>query len=361
MIRLYEDNSLVPDLNFEQKWTNTPSRLIILRSNDREVQILAIAVSALFHIVLFFIVYLNFTGLFSKETESLTEKVLEVELLPELFSKKKQIVSESEKVNQIKSEQAFKEAEQNNSILEESVKRGDGGKPIAKTITKPVTIQKDPSPKTTPKEKPAKQVVEKTKPKTNEPGNKIVPEIKLEKTTSASDASEEKIDLQTKTQNNLNSALAGNLFAGQGGSPDLLPNVREGEITLLNTKASKYAVFVRRVALQVFNELKNRAWKQLNFEEIQSIIGNATVIAKLDPKGNLLSAQLISNSGSKIFNDLIYLAVKDKARDPHPPESALVDGQFHFVFQTKMTSAMSPGRNGGYSERRWLVLSVGLE
>ncbi len=348
----------MPDLNFEQKWTNTPNRLIILRSTDREVQLLALTVSALFHIILFFLVYLNFTGLFSKDNLPKIQKVLAVELSPELFNNKKQIVSESEKVNKVMPKQEFKEAEQNNSILEESIKRGDGGKPIPKqTLAKPSSktemIKKTSVTKKTETPLPVK---EKTSQET--PGKKITPEIKFEKQI---EPREKALDLQTKTQNNLNSALAGSLFAGQGGSPDLLPNIREGEITLLNTKASKYAVFVRRVAIQVFNELKNRAWKQLNYQEVQKITGNATVIAKLDPEGNLVSTKLVTNSGSEIFNSLIHTAVKDKARDPHPPESALVDGQFHFIFQTKMTSSMAASRSGGFSERRWLVLSVGLD
>jgi hypothetical protein len=40
--------------------------------------------------------------------------------------------------------------------------------------------------------------------------------------------------------------------AGPVGSLDYLPDVREGDITLLNTKAEMFAPFVRRVALRVF-------------------------------------------------------------------------------------------------------------
>ena len=39
---------------------------------------------------------------------------------------------------------------------------------------------------------------------------------------------------------------------GPRGSADYLPNVRQGDITLLNTKADRFAPFVRRVGMRVF-------------------------------------------------------------------------------------------------------------
>ena len=39
---------------------------------------------------------------------------------------------------------------------------------------------------------------------------------------------------------------------GRRGSPDYLPNVRDGNVTMLNAKADRFAPFVRRVGLRVF-------------------------------------------------------------------------------------------------------------
>ena len=46
-------------------------------------------------------------------------------------------------------------------------------------------------------------------------------------------------------------------FFGNSGSTDYLPNLPDGDITLLNTKADHFAVFVRRVAARVFAALRS--------------------------------------------------------------------------------------------------------
>lgn len=158
------------------------------------------------------------------------------------------------------------------------------------------------------------------------------------------------------TQNNIN-----NLLATNSGSSDFLPEVKDGEITLLNTKASKYAVFVRRVALQVFSELKNRVWA-LSSSEIKKITSEGKFLARLSSEGSLISIEKLSSSTSEAFDNALNLSVKNNANDPHPIEAALhTDGTFHFIFESTAKSYPYQTKQGYVSDRKWLLLRVGLE
>src|SRR5690606_20546577 len=63
-------------------------------------------------------------------------------------------------------------------------------------------------------------------------------------------------------------AGSGARFIGASGAPDHLPSLPDGDITLLNTKANQFAVFVRRVATQVFGELRLTGWESLLASDI---------------------------------------------------------------------------------------------
>lgn len=156
---------------------------------------------------------------------------------------------------------------------------------------------------------------------------------------------------------------SGAAFIGTPGSTDYLPNLPDGDITLLNTKANKFAVFVRRVATQVFSELRRAGWETLSGADIASMGGYSTVRAVLSREGKLLTAQLESSSGSFRFDDVVTAAAKKGARDPNPPPDALAaDGNFHFIFKAKSwVRGAGDRRQGSYLERRWLLLATGLE
>lgn len=142
------------------------------------------------------------------------------------------------------------------------------------------------------------------------------------------------------------------------GVPDVLKTIRDGEITLLNAKASKYAVFVRRVALKVFSELRHTSWSGLSFSSAQKLRKFSMVEAKMSPKGELLSVRMIDSSGVDSFDSLLVQSSKTGAWDQNPPKGAQAkDGNIYFVFKAK-TWAARQGNNGG--ERRWLLLSTGL-
>lgn len=156
---------------------------------------------------------------------------------------------------------------------------------------------------------------------------------------------------------------SGARFLGERGSADHLPNLPDGDITLLNTKANKFAVFVRRVATQVFSQLRSSGWQNLSASDVHSISDFSVVRAVLSKQGELLSVRLEKPSGSRSFDLVLRGAVNIGAGDPHPPaEAAAADGNIHFLFYSKSWTRMgSSGRRGGVSEKRWLLLATGLE
>jgi TonB family protein len=155
---------------------------------------------------------------------------------------------------------------------------------------------------------------------------------------------------------------SGARFLGDAGSPDFLPNLPDGDITLLNAKANQFAVFVRRVAIQVFSNIRTFGWDDLTRADINAIKGDTFIIAKMSPSGQLLSVTLQGSSSSSNFDDIIIKAAKAGTKDPNPPAGALAeDGNIRFIFKARSWSEVFAGRGGIPSERRWIMLSTGLE
>jgi TonB family protein len=156
---------------------------------------------------------------------------------------------------------------------------------------------------------------------------------------------------------------SGASFLGTGGVSDHLPNLPDGDITLLNEKASTYAGFVRRVAIQVFSSLRAQGWEQLSRYEIKQMTGFSTVEAVMSPRGQLLAVRLLDPSGSQAFDRVLNQAVSKGTRDPNPPMGAkAADGNIHFIFKARSwAESGSDPRSGAPFERRWLLLATGLE
>ncbi len=150
---------------------------------------------------------------------------------------------------------------------------------------------------------------------------------------------------------------------GTDGSSDYLPYLPDGDLTLLNAKAEKFAVFVRRVALQVFSNLRQSGWDQLTASNIRSIVNYATITAVLSPQGKLLKVTIEDGSGSPLFDSVVEQSVRKGAVDPNPPAPAVApDGNIHFIFKSRSWSDVGLDRRSGNPfERRWLMLSTGLE
>ena len=143
------------------------------------------------------------------------------------------------------------------------------------------------------------------------------------------------------------------------GSPDFVPNIPDGEMTLLNTKADKFAVFVRRVGAQVFGLLRRNNWQRMSAQEIRRIEDFSTVEAVLSPKGEFLSVKILDSSGSVAFDGVLKSAAQGGSWDQNPPKGATADdGNIHFLFKSRVWAR--PGGPDGMTERRWLLLATGL-
>lgn len=145
---------------------------------------------------------------------------------------------------------------------------------------------------------------------------------------------------------------------GTGGASDFLPNLPDGEITMLNAKADRFAVFVRRVALQVFSALKQSNWVDHPQLSNGFQTDGVTIRAVLTAKGEFVKAEILEPSGLVIFDNTVFASVKKGAWDRNPPKEALAsDGTVRFLFQSKawVRSAGPGGR------RQWLLLGTGLE
>jgi hypothetical protein len=121
----------------------------------------------------------------------------------------------------------------------------------------------------------------------------------------------------------------------RGGSMDFLPTVREGDITLLNTKADLFAPFVRRVAARVFEHLQIALRQAAQRASGGSGREYAQVEAVMSKAGQLMSARLVergSNSTLGADRELLNVTKPDIFFDSNPPSGAeAADGNIHFI------------------------------
>jgi hypothetical protein len=126
---------------------------------------------------------------------------------------------------------------------------------------------------------------------------------------------------------------------GPIGTPDFLPDIQQGNLTLLNTKAHRFAPFVRRVALRVFQHLIIHQRKQLNIDDVVAARDVVTVQAKLDTQGNLKKLLIQTRSGSHAVDDALLKACTQGAWDENPPPEALAeDGYINFMFRSDINA-----------------------
>jgi hypothetical protein len=127
---------------------------------------------------------------------------------------------------------------------------------------------------------------------------------------------------------------------GPIGTLDFLPDVREGDVTLLNTKAEVFAPFVRRVAVRVFQN-----WLILLKHDLFSsgIATTEQVEAEvvMSPGGDLMAFNVNQRSAriSLASDRRLQQACNDAFFDRNPPSGARAkDGNIHFIFQTAIQS-----------------------
>lgn len=134
---------------------------------------------------------------------------------------------------------------------------------------------------------------------------------------------------------------APNLFSmpGEIGTPDDLPDIQQGNLTFLNTKAHRFAPFVRRVALRVFQHLIILQRKNLNINDVVAAREMSTIEAKLDDKGTLKGLVIQTRSGSYAIDSALLKACEHGAWDENPPpEAHAEDGLIHFVFRSEINA-----------------------
>lgn len=126
---------------------------------------------------------------------------------------------------------------------------------------------------------------------------------------------------------------------GPSGTPDHLPDVRRGNMTFLNTKAHRFAPFVRRVAQRVFEHLVIDQRRNIRLDDVIAARDWVTIEAKLSVDGELVGLVLRSRSGSYSIDESLMNACEQGAWDQNPPpEAQAEDGLIHFIFRSDINA-----------------------
>jgi hypothetical protein len=301
--------------------------------------------------------------------------------VPKSAKPRQQIVSPPQSKPEKPPEETTNISEVDAAALKEQIKRGtEGGLPGAPSEPSQQQPESKPQPpkpqapqenKPAPKAPPQKQPAP---PSSSKSGELNLKDLKLDDATLAMKFGNTAKSASAATSSRSSSDLSnysafsrppgsGATFVGSGGVSDHLPNLPDGDITLLNAKANTYAGFVRRVAVQVFAQLRSQGWEKLTMGEVRRITDFTTIEAVLSPEGRFMTMRIIEGSGSPSFDSVVKQSVAVGARDPNPPAGARAsDGNIHFIFKARSWASVGPGgRAGGPSEHRWLLLATGLE
>jgi outer membrane biosynthesis protein TonB len=344
---------------------------------------LGLTVSIILHIALFFIIF------HSKPPALPVPTSIDVSIEPpSILAPKKQIVSPTNQPPIKPPEETTRLSDADSRANVEKIQRGDGGGQPGKPQEQPNSPSKptEKSPQQPPKVEPAKPPTNEPRAKVQEkPVEKAAPsnhkrdlnltDLKLDDATLALKfGAPQKAPAQPKASNQSQQKLAdyqafsrppgsGAAFLGSAGINDHLPNLPDGDITLLNAKANQYAGFVRRVAVQVFTQLRTQGWERLSADQLHRLSDFATIEAILSIDGKFLGAKIVETSGSDAFDAVVNQSVKQGASDPNPPPGAQAsDGRIHFIFKARSWSQVGVNRRtGGPTEYRWLLLATGLE
>lgn len=335
------------------------------QSNFSRPIIAALALSLLAHITAVAVLRFPEKGPQPKRlVVSLTRLPAEREEKPPL----PQIVSPSEQTNPaLPPPETSHRSERDSRVAREQIKRGEGVRELPAPPPKPVATKSA--------EQPARE--SQTAPKAQQPRQLKLSEDKLLGQIAAAQ--------QKETNDTLARAVQGDfapkhsdterlttlesyepfshnslkrLFSSKPGDADFLPNIPDGDITLLNAKADHFAVFVRRVALQVFGALRRKSWAALPLAEASRAREFTVLEAILSPNGKLIKVRLTDSSGSESFDRVVTSAAEEGAWDQNPPPAAIAaDGNYHFIFQAKTWARFIPN---AAQEQRWILLGTGL-
>lgn len=265
-------------------------------------------------------------------------------------------------------------SDRDNVVEQQSVKRGDG--PVPKPEAEKVEPVEEPVPEPVVEPKPAKPEPRRAPPRAPEPRAKERTEVaslpKLEQLLPLPG----ELARGIPTPQAVRPPAAGSrnllpgrrqVFAVSPGVSDFLPTIREGDITLLNTKAERFAPFVRRVAARVFQHL------EMSLKRAARQSGNgangreyATVEAVMNKQGELVRARLIereTNTQLTVYKELLTAARPDVFFDANPPAGAeAADGNIHFILLVDiMVQVGADPRTGAPSTGYYGMAGVGLD
>ena len=137
------------------------------------------------------------------------------------------------------------------------------------------------------------------------------------------------------------------IFGGMRGSFDALPDVAQGNLTMLNTKADRFAPFVRRVGTRVFQNLLIYQRQNLEASDIIAASDIVTARVTLDASGKLKNLEVDEHSGSMAVDQTLIDALRQAAFDDNPPKSAANEkGEYEFIFQAQLLAGVGPGARG---------------
>jgi outer membrane biosynthesis protein TonB len=157
------------------------------------------------------------------------------------------------------------------------------------------------------------------------------------------------------------------LWADPGirGSPDYLPNVRQGDITMLNTKADRFAPFVRRVGLRVFQTFSMGFKQEIYAGTVPEGRENVEIEAVMTRDGKRVDVFLRAHNGNLSADRTLLGTFTDQIFfDENPPaEAVAADGKIHFIFalDAQVFYQNGGGRRGGGRQPggQW-VMGAGL-
>jgi hypothetical protein len=332
---------------------------------------LAIAASALFHVLAFLLLPLPEGG-----ARPVIDEPLEVALLPPeppapaVPPAARQMVAPPDVINDRPPEQARFDSDRDNTVEHETVNPGvpnpgPEALPAPKAPARQQPSRADRPPPARPKEQAAKPAPARPAPVEAKHPPRLDDLFASDALAAArrtqpaeADPAEESSTGRRRLALAVPPVAPDWALPGTRGTLDNLPDIQRGTVTLLNTKANEFSPFVRRVGERVFQHLIIRQ-RRLELQQILSAHHPVQMRAVLDRRGKLKSVQIDGQSGSATMDDTLSDALNTAAFDNNPPPAAAnANGDFEFVFQAQLRAYQpGPGGTPGRIESR---LSVAL-
>ena len=311
----------------------------------------ALVISILLHLLLLFLYQLEIPV---KHKDELIVEFLP-ELEPKLF-KKRQIVETPSQQEQEPDKDTPYLSDRNTFAEKQQIKRGDNQ--ATPPVKSPEKLQ---AKKIEPQKKIEQKPVEEKSLKLKDPAllNSLATKLEKNDTGEIVEVKKELDKIKNNSRVESYEPFKKHFLARSNpGSSDYLPSIPDGDVTMLNAKAFRYAIFVRRVATKVFGALRRIGWQELSSSEVRNVRGFVLISATLNKQGELIKTELLDSSGSLDFDDVLKRSVEEGAWDSNPPAGVeSVDGTIKFIFKARTWSRPAPGKQ---RDRRWTLLGTGL-